>query len=439
MSKEKSMIPPINTITILDNIYDLTVSFKANLSSLFEDYITFLKKYKLFFEDQVTSFSDPISIGFISPRLLRDPLSFNFSNGNFSLDEKKSNVFEYIKALTLFIYCVEFNVEGWELINTPFYQKNQIKIFSKNVIDLQFLITEIKNEIGNKPIKKVILQRKSISSTLTDQNISKIDGDYQSEETSSSTIPFTARLMAHYRAEESKKNNPLVTDPMAELLTGDFSEYTSEHAFTAARGDYTIVRTFFIDQLIQKWCQYAPASQIVLLGAGLDTRAYRLNCLKDIDHVIFEIDFESIIQYKEHVLNKYDPLCKITRLALDITKINLKSSLTNKGFSTELPTFWILEGLSYYLEKHLVIEIIKTCDRISSVKSQIFLDVCVPALADLKFGPFTNYFKWGTDINDIPKLFTSTNWEVQKSYADDHDQGRDVGQRGMIFIVGRKI
>ena len=38
-------------------------------------------------------------------------------------------------------------------------------------------------------------------------------------------IPFTARLMAHYRAQESKRKDALIIDPFAERLAGDLQFY----------------------------------------------------------------------------------------------------------------------------------------------------------------------------------------------------------------------
>jgi hypothetical protein len=48
------------------------------------------------------------------------------------------------------------------------------------------------------------------------------------------------------------------------------------------------------------------------------------------------------------------------------------------------------------------------------------------------------HFKWGLDIEDVPIFFSSYGWNTTSCYADDYDQGRDVGQRGLIFVHGAR-
>ncbi|MFX0174087.1 MAG: hypothetical protein ACFE9L_19550 [Candidatus Hodarchaeota archaeon] len=55
------------------------------------------------------------------------------------------------------------------------------------------------------------------------------------------------------------------------------------------------------------------------------------------------------------------------------------------------------------------------------------MDICVPTIAGLVFGPFTRYFKWGLDKKNVPSFFTSFGWDTSASFTDEHDQGRDVG------------
>ena len=56
-------------------------------------------------------------------------------------------------------------------------------------------------------------------------------------------IPFTARLMAYYRAQESKKDAPLFTDPFAESLAGDLTSYfKKDESFMI--NNYPLIRTY---------------------------------------------------------------------------------------------------------------------------------------------------------------------------------------------------
>ena len=247
-------------------------------------------------------------------------------------------------------------------------------------------------------------------------------------------VPFTARLMAYYRARESKRDNPLFLDPFAERLADDLLPTLS-----GSKGDYPIVRSYYIDtKLLSSWCYDQAESQVVLLGAGLDTRAYRFKPLQTNRHTFFEIDFPIVIEYKEEVLKDEQPICKLVRLPADLSEDNWSTALMNHGFSQDLPSFWIMEGLVYYLDQGIVVSLLKAIYEMSTADSQIFTDICVPAFADLVYGPFTRYFKWGLDMQSVSSFFSRNGWSVSVSYADDHDQERDVGQRGLMFVHGRK-
>ncbi len=257
------------------------------------------------------------------------------------------------------------------------------------------------------------------------------------------TIPFTARLMAYYRAQENKRDIPLIIDPLAERLAGDMTSYIKEH-IRYSEMDYPLVRSYYIEEnLLTSWCNKYLKSQIVLLGAGLDTRAYRFKPLQTNTHIIFEIDFPTIIQYKEEILRDEQPLCSLVRLSVDLTNPDWTSYLIKSGFSSDIPTFWVLEGLVYYMEQEIVASLLTKIAEISTDNSQIFVDILqasrwVPfpiALNGILTG-FPKYFKWGLDIKAVPSFFASTGWNVSCSFADDYDKGRNVGQKGMIYIYG---
>ncbi len=254
-----------------------------------------------------------------------------------------------------------------------------------------------------------------------------------------SSIPFTARLMAYYRAIESTRENALITDPFAERLAGDMESYFNKHRRARGTGDYTIVRTHYIDNyLLASWCNEHKESQIVLFGAGLDARAYRFEPLKHGRHRLFEIDFDLINKYKSSILKDETPLCELVRVSADISELRWITDLEKTGFSHETPTFWLLEGLVYYIDQIKVESILKTTSTNCPEESQMFADVCVPGLSLAQFGPFMTHFKWGLNKEDVPAFFARTGWNVVCAFADDYDQGRDVGQRGLIFVNGKR-
>lgn len=92
----------------------------------------------------------------------------------------------------------------------------------------------------------------------------------------------------------------------------------------------------------------AGAHQVVILGAGLDSRAYRLpwppGC------TVFEIDQEGVLAFKQAVLDSLDAEPKAVRrpLAVDM-RHGWIEALTAAGFDPARPTVWLAEGLVPYL------------------------------------------------------------------------------------------
>jgi methyltransferase (TIGR00027 family) len=257
-------------------------------------------------------------------------------------------------------------------------------------------------------------------------------------------VSFTARLMAYYRALESKREKHLIFDPFAERLAGDIATFIKEH-IRYSEMDYPIVRSYYIEEkLLRPWCINHKKSQIVLLGAGLDTRAYRFEPFHKDTHTIFEIDLPNLNKYKEEILQNEQPLCNLVRLSANLSKLDWISQLKTTGFSREMPTFWVLEGLAYYLEQDAVSSLLTNIAEISVKDSQLFVDIMhasrwfsLPYVLDgvLK-DPISRHLKWGLDIKAVPSFFATVGWKVSCSFADDHDQGRNVGQKGMIFVHG---
>jgi len=258
-------------------------------------------------------------------------------------------------------------------------------------------------------------------------------------------ISFTARLMAYYRAQENERDSPLIHDPFAKDLAGDLTNYLKDH-IRISEMDYPIVRSYFIEEnLLKSWCDLKKQSQIVILGAGLDTRAYRFKPFSINEHTVFEIDFPLLFLYKEEKLKKFKPLCKLKRLPLDLSASNWVDKLIKAGFSRGIPTFWILEGLVYYMEQKDIQNLLKHISLISMEGSQIFADLMHSSRWFPFFGskystdPYSRHIKWGININQVESFFETSGWNVTFSWADDHDQGRNVGQKAMIFTHGTKI
>lgn len=310
------------------------------------------------------------------------------------------------------------------------------------IMELSRLLTSIKHE---KPYR--INNVRSIERRNPHQITKKSNSIQKNEmltKNNFSSIPFTARLMAHYRAEESKKENPLIIDPFAAQLAGNLESYFKKH-IRFSEMDYPIIRTLYVEEeLLTKWCTTLKKTQIVMLGAGLCTRAYRFKPLKKNHHLLFEIDLPKIIKYKKRILKDEKPLVELKRISADLSQTRWFDKLKNAGFNPNIPTFWVLEGLLYYLNREDAISLLKSLNKLSKKGDKIFLDLMQrsrwlrsdESLFISSTTSFTKHFKWGIDIKQVPSFFSDLGWNINATFADKHDKGRDVGQKAMIFVEG---
>lgn len=169
-----------------------------------------------------------------------------------------------------------------------------------------------------------------------------------------------------------------VHDPLAELLAGETSLRTAHEKIKKDRlnnareisGVILAVRTLWFDSKIEAALNSfgGGAAQIVLLGAGMDTRAYRLSCLKESN--IFEVDFPEVLQTKTTILqaaagstteNQHPLLTakSLNRVPADISENDWLQKLQKVGFELKKNTVWVLEGILYYLTQSDAVEVLK--------------------------------------------------------------------------------
>jgi methyltransferase (TIGR00027 family) len=315
---------------------------------------------------------------------------------------------------------------------------------------IPFTTMEMARALASLNQKKAYLYKKEKLTQINPlkSNTISLDSDNKQKiRSKESSISFTARLMAHYRAQESKHDSPLIIDPFAERLAGDLTSYFKNH-IRYSEMDYPLVRSAFIEEsLLKPWCEVNAKSQIMLLGAGLDTRAYRFQPLKVNEHIIFELDFPELIQYKEKILHDETPLCKLVRLSSDLSNFDWISDIIKSGFNNQIPTFWIMEGLVYYIEEEIFEVLLNKIAEINALSSQIFVDIMhssrwtsFPSFSsEVTTDPIYKHLKWGLNIKEVPSFFAKKGWQVTCSFADEYARDRNVGQKVMIFVYGTRF
>jgi methyltransferase (TIGR00027 family) len=106
-----------------------------------------------------------------------------------------------------------------------------------------------------------------------------------------------------------------------------------------------VARTVAIDDAIRE----AAAPQVVILGAGLDGRAWRMPELRDA--VVFEVDHPDSQRDKRQGVAALSQLAREVRFtAVDFERDDLDAALAAAGHDPKRPTTWVWEGVVMYLE-----------------------------------------------------------------------------------------
>jgi methyltransferase (TIGR00027 family) len=166
-------------------------------------------------------------------------------------------------------------------------------------------------------------------------------------ENSINHISDTALWIAAYRAKETKSSHPVINDHLAEKLAGGKGfEMVATTPHTESMAFAMIVRTCAIDRLVEIAISKG-IDTVINLGAGLDTRPYRMNLPSDL--IWIEIDFKNIIDYKNEILKTENPRCHLERIPFDLSKDMDRKELFKQLGNKTKSALIITEGVIGYL------------------------------------------------------------------------------------------
>lgn len=188
----------------------------------------------------------------------------------------------------------------------------------------------------------------------------------------SDPVTLSAQTCAARRAVESERAaDALVVDPLARLLAG--REYDRALARPPVRPRVAI-RARYFDAFVR--ARLPACAQLVLLGAGMDARAYRLACVGE-RHRVFEVDVRAVVDAKEFLLGTVRPppraRARVDRIRADIAADDGQwlAALAAKGFDPRKPTVWVAEGLLHYLEPERVAGLLREVRALSAPGSWV--------------------------------------------------------------------
>ncbi|WP_406639467.1 SAM-dependent methyltransferase [Amycolatopsis sp. WGS_07] len=179
----------------------------------------------------------------------------------------------------------------------------------------------------------------------------------------------TAVGVAGLRALESGRPDRLFEDPYAGAFFHAGRAIFEGHQNRDRRlgmvfAQQVAIRTRFFDDFV------AGGTQTVLLAAGLDARAFRLDWADGAR--VYEIDLPDVLAFKESVLAEQGarPRCERIAVPADLRE-DWVAALKNAGFDPGRPTVWLAEGLLVYLGREEAERLLTDVTALSAPGSRI--------------------------------------------------------------------
>lgn len=242
-------------------------------------------------------------------------------------------------------------------------------------------------------------------------------------------VTGTAFVVAEFRAEENRKPHPLCRDPIVHLFLDEESRAAAERvcaSFSPIKTNVWI-RTRYLDDRLDRQLQL-DYRQIVILGAGLDTRAAR----KPAPGVAyFEIDDEAILAFKKAKLEENRIDANVAFIPGDYVRDPFMNLLKKHGFDCELATYFIWEGNTMYLTAAAVGQVLthiaRNVKRFSISFDYMAEEVIAKTTGDPEITSVVERFaamgaSWTYGINDLQGLAVKTSATILETFkiADLH-------------------
>jgi len=189
--------------------------------------------------------------------------------------------------------------------------------------------------------------------------------------------------VARLRAAESARTDRLFDDPFAAAFAAGApadqapadqapADGQPPGAPGSRLGAHVVIRTRFYDDYLLG-AVAAGCGQVVLVAAGLDCRAFRLDWPAGLR--LFELDQPDVLDFKEAVLAGVGarPRCRRQTIPVDL-RGDWPAALTGAGFDPAQPTAWLVEGLLIYLSSDQAARLLTEVGTLSAPGSRVSLE-----------------------------------------------------------------
>ncbi len=173
-------------------------------------------------------------------------------------------------------------------------------------------------------------------------------------------------------------------EEIGQLIQNDFdTDHLKDHAdFTAEQifpklnryiAPIPLSRIAFAEQKLIEFAGRYDKSQYVICGAGMDTFAFRND---DPKIKIFELDHPDTGRYKRERIRKleWNIPKNLTFVPIDFSKDDMTQVLLDAGYDPDVPTFFAILGVSYYLTLPVFEQTIKKISHICRAQGEVAFD-----------------------------------------------------------------
>jgi methyltransferase (TIGR00027 family) len=244
-----------------------------------------------------------------------------------------------------------------------------------------------------------------------------------------SPLTLTALVAAANRALETELPHPLYRDPFARDLAGDVGwsmlaamRRTSWPGYTTGPDPYLTIVTKSFDDALQRVVNESAITQVVIMSAGMDTRAFRLEWPSTVR--IFEIDRADVFHHKEMVLDRLRAraTCRRRTVQADLSR-SWSPALLRAGFVPKRKTAFLMERAQYF-DSAVMTRLLHEINTLSSPGSWMGL-ACMTE--ETRVSPFMTPFlqklealgfpPWKFGVDDPESWLATLGWEATSVVA----------------------
>lgn len=167
-------------------------------------------------------------------------------------------------------------------------------------------------------------------------------------------LMLSALLGAAYSALETELPRPLYRDVLARPLAGRVGlsvlaaiRHTRWPGYSSGPDPFVSIMTRFFDDTLRDVVTQANITQLVLIGAGMDTRAFRLAWPRSL--TLFEVDRGDVLEHKETVLDQLQARAACRRqIVPSKSRGSWTAALVKSGFDPRKRSAMLIGNLLYY-------------------------------------------------------------------------------------------